>query len=174
MNIFANIERLTAFQFKKVRYFTIRFKENDVNEFFDFLNRMEDIDEVAEDLSNMLVWIEEIGEKYGAIKNRFFRNESIIADVQALPPSKKRMEAFEIPVADLRLYCMVLNENVVFLFNGGIKTAENARDCPNVGPYINQANRLVKIIDECIRNKEIKWNKDQTDIEFDEELEIEL
>lgn len=97
MNIFAKIERLTDFQFKKVRYFSICFKENEVNEFFDFLNRMEDIAEVAEDLSNMLVWIEVIGEQYGAIKNRFFRNESIIADVQALPPSKQQMEAFEIP-----------------------------------------------------------------------------
>ena len=134
MNIFANIVRLTDFQFKKVRYFSICFKGNDVNEFFDFMNRMEDIDEVAEDLSNLLVWIEEIGENFGAIKDRFFRNESITADVQALPPSKKKMEVYEIPVEDLRLYCMVLNENVVFLFNGGIKTTDNAKECPNVGP----------------------------------------
>ena len=174
MNIFAKIVRLPDFQFTKVRYFSICFRENEVNEFFDFLNRMEEIAEVAEDLSNMLVWIEEIGEKYGAIKNRFFRNESIIADVQALPPSKKQMEAFEIPVEDLRLYCMVLNENVVFLFNGGIKTTVNAKDCPNVGPYINQANQVVSKIDECIINKDITWNEDYTDIVFDEDLEIEL
>lgn len=174
MNIFAKIVRLTDFQFTKVRYFSIGLKEGEVNEFFDFLNRMEDIAEVADDLSNMLVWIEEIGEKYGAIKDRFFRDESIFADVQALPPSKKQMEACEILVEDLRLYCMVLNENVVFLFNGGIKTTVNAKDCPNVGKYIYQANRLVKKIDECLRNKDITWNEDNTDIEFDEDLEIEL
>ena len=174
MNIFANIVRLTDFQFKKVRYFSICFKGNDVNEFFDFMNRMEDIDEVAEDLSNLLVWIEEIGENFGAIKDRFFRNESITADVQALPPSKKKMEVYEIPVEDLRLYCMVLNENVVFLFNGGIKTTDNAKECPNVGPYIKQANQIVRKIDECLRNKDISWNDDHTDIEFDENLEFEL
>lgn len=174
MNIFANIVRLTDLQFKKVRYFSIRFKENEVSEFFDFLNRMEDIGEVSEDLSNLLVWIEQIGENFGAIKDRFFRNESIIADVQALPPSKKQMEVYEILVEDLRLYCMVLNENVVFLFNGGIKTTDNAKECPNVGPLIKQANQIVKKIDECLKNKDISWNDDHTDIKFDEDLEIEL
>jgi hypothetical protein len=57
VNSFAAIVRLTEFQYKKVRYFSIWFKENEVNEFFDFLNRIEDIPEVAEDLSNLLVWI---------------------------------------------------------------------------------------------------------------------
>jgi len=174
VNNFATIVRLTGFQYKKVRYFSIWFKENEVNEFFGFLNRMEDIVEVSDDLSNLLVWIEEIGENYGAIKNRFFRNESITADVQALPPPAREMEAHEIQVEDLRLYCMVLNENIVFLFNGGIKTKDNAKDCPNVGPYIKQANRLVRLIDECISRKEIRWNIDHTDIEFDEDLELEL
>jgi hypothetical protein len=174
VNNFATVVRLTGFQYTKVRYFSIWFKENEVNEFFDFLNRIEDIPDVAEDLSNLLVWIEEIGENYGAIKNRFFRNESITADVHALPPPSREMEAHELQVEDLRLYCMVLNENVVFLFNGGIKTKDNAKDCPNVGPYIKQANRLVRLIDESIRRGEIRWNRDHTDIEFDEDLELEL
>lgn len=103
MNIFAHIERLNDFQYRKVRYFSIHIEGNEVNEFFDFLNRMEDFSEVSDDLLNLLVWIEEIGENYGAIKNHFFRNESITADVQALPPSKKQMEAYEILVEDLRL-----------------------------------------------------------------------
>jgi hypothetical protein len=174
VNIFAKIERLQDFQYRKVKYFSIRFEDNNVNEFFDFLNRMEDIDGVAEDLSNLLVWIEEIGENYGAIKKRFFRNESITADVQALPPPRKQMALFEIPVDDLRLYCMVANEHVVFLFNGGIKTTYDAKDCPNVGFYIKQANKIISKIDTLFTNKEISWNEYQTDIKFDENLEIEL
>ena len=174
MNIFAHIERLNDFQFRKVRYFSIHIEGNEVNEFFDFLNRMEDFSEVSDDLSNLLVWIEEIGENYGAIKDRFFRNESITADVQALPPSKKQMQAYEILVKDLRLYCMVLNEHVVFLFNGGLKTTENAKDCPNVGPYIKQANQIVIKLDELLKNNDITWTKDHTDILFDKDIEIEL
>jgi hypothetical protein len=174
VNIFAKIERLTDFQYRKVKYFSVRFEDNEVNEFFDFLNRMEDFEEVTEDLSNLLVWIEEIGKNYGAIKNRFFRNESITADVQALPPPRKQMETIEILVENIRLYCMVANEHVVFLFNGGIKTTDNAKDCPNVGQYIKQANQLVLRIDELLITKEISWNEYQTDIEFDKDLEFEL
>lgn len=174
MNIFVRIKRLNDFQYRKVKYFSVQIEGNEVNEFFDFLNRMEDIHEVAEDLSNLLVWIEEIGVNYGAIKNRFFRNESITADVQALPPPRKQMEVREIQVENIRLYCMVANEHVVFLFNGGIKTTDDAKDCPNVGNYIKQANRLVHKIDELLKTGEISWNKYQTDIEFDDELEFEL
>lgn len=174
MNIFVKIERLAGFQYRKVKYFSVRFEGNEVNEFFDFLNRMEDIEEVAEDLSNLLVWIEEIGEYYGALKNRFFRNESITADVQALPPPRMQMIVHELLVENIRLYCLVANEHVVFLFNGGIKTTDNAKDCPNVGTYIKQANQLVRKIDELLKTKEISWNKYQTDIDFNEDLEFEL
>jgi len=174
VNIFATIERLSDFQFVKVRYYSIRFEENEVNEFFDFLNRMEEIEKITDDLSNLLVWIEEIGEKYGAIKNRFFRNESITTDVQALPPGRKQMVALELPVECLRLYCLVLNEHVVFLFNGGMKTTFKAKDCPNVGPYIKQANAIVSKIDEHFRLGNITWNYDQTDIIYLKNLEIEL
>jgi hypothetical protein len=174
VNTFAYIERLSDFQFKKVRYYSIRFEESEVNEFFDFLNRMEEVEDVTDDLTNLLVWIEEIGEKYGAIKNRFFRNESITTDVQALPPSRRQMVAFELLVENLRLYCLVLNEHVVFLFNGGIKTTLEAKDCPNVGPYIKQANKIVGRIDEQIRIGNITWNYDHSDIIFIKNLGIEL
>jgi len=123
--------------------------------------------------SLLLVWIEEIGEKIGA-KNYLFRNESITADVQALPPPAKQMEVREIPVKNLRLYCLVLNEHVVFLFNGGIKTTNNAKDCPNVGPHIKRANQIAGKIDEQLKQNEITWNFDHTDIKFDKNLEFEL
>jgi len=75
VNIFAKIKRLQDFQFRRVKYFTVQFEHKEVNEFFDFLNRMEDIGTMDDDLSNLLVWIEDIGEIYGANKIRFFRNE---------------------------------------------------------------------------------------------------
>lgn len=173
MNIFVHIQRLEDFQFDIVKFFSVRIEENEVNEFYDFLNRMEDIEELEEDLLNLLVWIEEIGEYIGA-KKHLFRNESITADVQALPPPAKQMQVYEIPVENLRLYCLVLNEHVVFLFNGGIKTTGNAKDCPNVGPHIKQANRIAGKIDELLKENEITWNFDHTDIKFDENLEFEL
>lgn len=173
MNRFAYIERLVDFQFRKIKYFSVCFEKAEVNEFFDFLNRMEDVEEIENDLSNLLVWIEELGNNYGAQK-RFFRNEAWIADVQALPPPSKQMKLKHIEVDDLRLYCLVLNENVVFLFNGGIKTTDKAQGCPNVGEYFKQANQLALKIDQFIKSGDIKWNKHFTNILFNENLEIEL
>jgi len=145
----------------------------EVNEFFDFLNRIEEVEAYESDLSNLLVWLEEIGDNYGAQK-RFFRSEAWVADVQALPPPRKQMELKKIEVEDLRLYCLVLNEQVVILFNGGIKTTHKAQDCPNVGTYFKQANQLATKIDQLITSGEIYWNEDFTDIRFNENLEIEL
>ena len=62
MNIFARIERLEEFQFELVKYYSVHFEGNDVNEFYDFLNRMEDNTELKEDILNLLVWIEEVDE----------------------------------------------------------------------------------------------------------------
>ena len=175
MNNFATIIRLEEFSFTKVKYFSVHFENNDVNVFFDFLNRMEDVTEIENDLNNLMVWIEDIGNEYGAI-GKLFRHEAITASASALPPPKKQMEAYEIFVEDLRLYCFVANEHVVFLFNGGIKTKgiANAKDCPNVAPFLKQANSLTQKIEELFKNKEIEWNSDQTDIIFDSSIQIEI
>lgn len=173
MNRFAAIERVEDFQFKKVKYYSILFEGREVNEFFDFLNRMEDETDFGDDLDKLMVWLEIIGEGRGAQK-RYFRNEAIISDVSALPPPKSIMKQFDIEVNDLRLYCCVINESVVILFNGGIKTTQNAKDCPNVGRYIKQANQLTQKIQELFTEREIMLNDSGTDIIFDQDLTIEL
>lgn len=175
MNNFASIIRLDDLAYAKVRYFTIAIEGKEVNEFLDFLNYMEDIPEFEDDLNNLLVWIEEIGNEYGAVKEKF-RNEAIYACVSALPPPKKQMELHEIIVEDIRLYCFVANEHVVFLFNGGIKTKgiNKAMECPNVGPILKQANSITKVIEELFKSKDIAWNDDHTDIIFDSALQFEI
>lgn len=84
------------------------------------------------------------------------------------------MKVHKIPVNDLRLYCLRVKDSVVVLFNGGIKTRKNAKDCPNVGPHIRQANRITQKINQLFVDKEISWNKDKTDIVFLPDLEFEL
>jgi hypothetical protein len=134
---------------------------------------MEDITEIEDDINNLIVWIDEIGNNYGA-QERFFRHEGNISDASALPPPQKIMYVNEIEVKDIRLYCLRANEHVVFLFNGGIKTTQKAQDCPNVALFFNHANQLTKAINTLFQEKEIKWNKDHTDIIIDEQTEIEL
>lgn len=176
MNIFAQIIKLSEFSYDKVKYYSIVLNGNELvdenTEFYDFLERMENEIEYEDDLNNLLVWIELIGNKYGA-KEKFFRHEGIDSDTSALPPSARIQRINEIEVNNLRLYCLRVNENVVFLFNGGVKTTFEARDCPNVGKYIKTANRVTKRINELFV-QEIKWKNDYTDIEFDSELEFKI
>lgn len=176
MNKFAVIERLEDFTFEKVTYYSIRFlrQENDDTEFYDFLRRMDQNPEVHEDLGNLILWIEEIGKNHGAIRERFFRHEARGGEASALPPPRKQMEYHEIYVESLRLYCLVANPYVVFLFNGGIKTQDDPMDCPNVRPHFIKANELARKIDDCFHSRDIEWNEDQTDIIIHPDLEIEI
>ena len=171
MNIFATLQEIKSFTFKKVKYYSVQFEENDVNEFLDFLNRMEDIPDVEDELGILIAWLEEIGEKHGALE-QFFRHEGA---AHALPPPAKQMRVHELTVKEnMRLYCLKANEHVVFLFNGGIKTTIKAQDCPNVSPYFRQANLLAKAIDQLFSDGEIQWNNNFTDITFETDLALKL
>jgi len=173
VNTFALIEHLPEFTFDIVKYYSIKFYGADVDEFRDFLNRHEDEDDYEDDLNNLVEWLVNIGNNEGA-KEIFFRNESNYSEASALPPPRSIMKAHELEVENIRLYCLRLNECVVFLFNGGIKTEQHAQNCPNVSKYFKQANLLARKIDQLIREQEIEWNYDFTDIEFDTDLRIEL
>jgi hypothetical protein len=50
------------------------------------------------------------------------------------------------------------------LFNGGIKTANTAQECPNVSPFFHQAGRFTKFIDEAIKDGDISILPDQLKI----------
>ena len=173
MNKFATIIPIDSFQFEKVKYYSVLFEDQDVTEFEDFLNRMEDIQQIEEEVNNILFWIEEIGRKYGA-QERFFRHEGAYTDTSALPPPAKEMQLRKIEGQDIRLYCLRANEHVVIFFNGGVKTTQKAQDCPNVAPYFKLANLITQKINQLFQQREIGWNEDFTDIVFDDHLEIEL
>ncbi|MFZ5939677.1 MAG: hypothetical protein ACOYXB_03805 [Bacteroidota bacterium] len=173
MNRFARIQVLNDFYFRKVKYYSICIEESENTEFEDFLTRMESEPEYEEDVINLFSWLELIGEYEGA-KEKYFRHEGLISDTKALPPPASQMDDNGLNVRDLRLYCQRLNEHVVILFNGGIKTKNKAQDCPNVSGYFRQANKFSKQINELFAQKEIKWNSNHTDIIFDSDLILEL
>ena len=169
------LTRIEDLSFEKVTYYSVRNQDTDEDEteFHDFLQRMSQKPELEDELGNLFIWIEEIGRKYGA-KKRYFRHEGKGGETSALPPPKGEMVARNIDAGYLRLYCLVANEHVVILFNGDVKTAATPQECPNLRSHFLNANAFAKKIDQCFRNKEITWNTDQTDIEFDSDLEIEL
>lgn len=168
MNRFAKI--ILVQRFNKVNYYSVSIDDED-SLFRQFITKHTAIDRVK--LNHILEWIKIIGNKTGAYE-QYFRNESETADTRALPPKGKDREPVYIEIDesgieqnignDLRLYCMRINEHVVFLFNGDIKTAKKAQDCDNVRHHFRMANKLTALIDRALIEKEIKWNENCTDI----------
>lgn len=129
-----------------------------------------------QELDYVLNWIRYIGDNKGALPHYFrFENRA-----SGLPPKAKTavnenvsfvdVERPDLPNFSLRLYCLRLNEHVVILFNGDIKTTEKAQDCPNVGGHFKLANKLSECIDKAIVQRDIDLL--EYDIAYDDNLEL--
>lgn len=178
MNNFAEI--ILVQRFKKVSYYSVEIND-DVSLFRKFFKKHSV--ENKEKLYHIMAWIEKIGDKVGAYET-YFRDEANNGDARALPPEGINREPTYVEINpltnedknssnDLRLYCMRANESVVFLFNGDIKTAETAQLCDNVRTHFELANKLTKLIDLAIIQKEIKWNENCTDIIVEDDFLLE-
>lgn len=172
MNNFVQIKSVA--QYDKVSYYSVTINADPSSLFENFLATHTAIN--REKLYHILDWIEVIGIKHGA-KIQFFRPEAHLSDTSALPPTGKEREPTYIEDGEtesnnLRLYCFRLNENVVILYNGDLKTAGKAQDCSKVKPHFFLANKITKALEISIREKDINWNEDCTDIIFDSGLEI--
>ncbi|WP_264537355.1 hypothetical protein [Flavobacterium sp. N1736] len=174
MNTFAKIKPIA--QYNKVSYYSVCIDESESSLFEEFVayhtlhNKKK--------LDHILAWLKQIGNKYGA-QSHLFRPEGEIADASALPPKGKDREPNytedgENKANNIRLYCLRANENVVFLFNGDIKTCHYPQDCPNVRKPFKAANQLTKAIDKAFANQDITWNNDFTEISCDDDLKLQF
>lgn len=112
-----------------VTFYSPKVDGSDGSEMDKFLLRMEAISGIQPALQELLeLIIETIGNTYGAQDAFFNRFEN---RVTALPPrghikiSELELDYKGFP---LRLYCLALSEEVVILFNGGIKDAQTAQE----------------------------------------------
>ena len=169
MNTFAHLLEIKSYRL--VKYYTVRFEDEQYNEFAKFVlthNRKENI---ATEYNDVMAWIKfYLGERYGALE-KYFRHEK---KAQALPPSARFLEInYEV---NLRLYCYRISDHVVILFNGGVKTnnIDNARDCPVVGKHFDKANLLCAALDKAFISKEIQLNNDLTELIFEPDFILEI
>lgn len=174
MNTFAHIKPIA--QYDKVSYYSICIEGNPISLFDEFVGYHTLIN--GEKLNHVLEWIKIIGNKYGA-QAHLFRPEGETADASALPPKgiERKPQYAELGIKkanNIRLYCLRANESVVFLFNGDIKTAKQAQDCPNVKKHFKLANQLTKAIDSAFVNKEILWNDDFTTITCEDDFTLQF
>ena len=174
MNIFARIKPIA--RYNKVSYYSLVINDNNLSLFEEFVAVQTKSNKSK--LNHILSWIKIIGVKYGA-QPHHFRSEAAIADTSALPPKGVKREPAYIEKGKkssnmLRLYTFRLNENVVFLFSGDLKTSRYAQDCPNVSSHFSLANKLTAAIQAALEEKEIRWIEDFTQIEFEQDFKLEL
>lgn len=182
MNNFV-LESLPHWEFRNLRYFTVRRNGAARNEFEDFLERMEakgkNNSEIEKELDHMITWLERIAEDVRKpYTNGYFRFEGAAS---ALPPptfkakAQNRFASEELGTGQMRLYCLPLNDHVVVLFNGDVKSPKvrAAQDCPAVGPHFKRANKLARSINEAFTAGDITWTKGRTDIHYERDLELE-
>lgn len=140
---FAALKHITTF--KMVTYYSLIVDDEEKSLFEKFVDTFNHSDR-HEDFVNINRILGEMGNLNGA-KPRYFRSEN---EAHALP-------TFEVsnPSGVLRLYCTVLSENVVILFNGGIKTTQKAQDCPNVSGHFRSAIEFSKKLNKAMLAKDI-------------------
>ena len=127
--------------YQKVNYYTLVIEENNpdgVSETEDFFGRFEHRKEYNTSLNNLVDWIEEIGDNRGA-NSDFFRPED---KARALPPPSRYLRTRS--AGKLRLYCILINEQIVILANGDEKTANAVKDCPDLLPKFRFANSIAR------------------------------
>ena len=147
---YAKIIELEGLQLAKVSFYTVWIEENDNPEFIDFVGRMKLSVKNKVEIAELIKFIVEIGNNYGALDKDFHFEASAHAlslrHIEINPDNND---------FGLRLYCLRLSESVVILFNGDRKTAKKAQDCPNCAKYFGFAQRFAKVIDTAIREKDI-------------------
>lgn len=104
---------------------------------------------------------ESIGNRYGAIDDFFDRIEN---KAQALPPKPKswieeiKEIGFNFP---LRLFCYRVSNQIVILFNGGVKETNIVQESKNLSIKFYEAQTFVKKIEEALKTKMIDISIDK-------------
>jgi hypothetical protein len=126
--------------------YTVKINGNERSEFNDFLFRMNrDLTDKGE-LAEMIRLIENIAGKWG-IENSLLEQDIIPEDnahrfVLPFDVQTDRNSPY-----GLRLYCVILSNNIMLILNGGAKTAQRVRDCPNCEPHFDFANKVAQAVE---------------------------
>jgi len=143
-------------EYPRVHFYTVRWDEAEESETDRFQARFAQEEEYLEELLEILTLIEDIGENRGATDKIFGRFENRATAIPPNFPLKIENIQFQFPENRLRLYCVRLTEEIVILFNGGIKTSHSAQDSPDLSMKFHEAQQFVKKIEEALKEKDIE------------------
>jgi len=142
-------------EFPLVTYYSVRWDESKENETNKFVLRFASSEEFRPFYQQIAALLVDMGERKSARKYYFSRHEDAAS---ALPP-KGTFEVNGIEINfyrnPLRLYCTRLNDNMVVLFNGGLKTARTAQASEDLSRKFSEAQHFAKTIWEAVQEKTI-------------------
>jgi len=104
---------------------------------------------------------ESIGNRYGATDDFFDR---LVNRAQELPPKPKQWveEIKDLGINfPLRLFCYRVTEQLVILFNGGIKESQTTQESKNLSMKFYEAQTFVKKIEEALQSGMIEISDDE-------------
>jgi len=139
----------------KCTFYTVKQHYSDVSEadiFFERYDAKPEYRDANRDLLSFVVYA--IGEDHGAIDELFNRYEN---EVKGLPVQGKRTVeniTYHFPEFPLRLYALKITNNIVILFNGGIKDGPTNQKSSLYLEW-RAACEFAKRIDEAIRDGSI-------------------
>jgi hypothetical protein len=118
---------------EKVTFYTVRWEDAPVSETDKFFEKYYQLEQRATQELLSLIQLT-IGTDYGAIEDFFNRHENIVT---GLPPKGKLSiseVSFHFPDFPLRLYALRVydREDLVILFNGGVKSADTNERSPDL------------------------------------------
>lgn len=131
MNRYLTIELLD--EGEKVNTYSPKFENEEHNEFEKFFLKFSNDPEYKEELGQLMYRIEIIQED-GA-SDRHFRYESSKNDrIRAVPS--------HLETTRLRVYCIIINESIVILGNGGLKTTKTYNEDPILNGYVEELKKI--------------------------------
>ncbi|MCW3110574.1 MAG: hypothetical protein JWQ09_5080 [Segetibacter sp.] len=154
-------------RYRKVTFYSIVLEGKGNSEYSDFLSKFIDDEENLPELRQLVSFIYEMGERKGAIK-KFFKNEDY-AFRFSVPGYIETHNPLNF---GFRLYCLPINENIVILFNGCMKTNQKATQCQNCSSHFRTANRLSQKINEAINQGFIQINESEDGLIIDENFTL--
>lgn len=142
----------------KCTFYSVRWDEAQENETDKFFKKYNAVPELKKSVQELLSFVlDSIGDDHGAVDALFNRFENEVIGL----PNKGKVNVsgivFLYPNFPLRLYALRINnrDDLVVLFNGGLKSAQTNLDSRELHLKWVEACQFAKRIEDALRNKEI-------------------
>jgi len=146
----------------KCTFYTVRQDGATATETDKFFTKYYLVPELKTPVQQLLSFVlESVGNDHGAIDALFNRHENEVVGLPNTGKVKVRQLLFVYPDFPLRLYALRINnrDDIVVLFNGGIKSGRTNQDSKDIHLKWIEACRFAKRIEEALRDGEIIINE---------------